>query len=117
MGGLWWAVLSCVVVLGGCAGTDPATEYLEDAEALRRGESVFVGTCSGYCHAEGVTAGEAPDLFDAEWKYGGSNRDIYATISNGVPDTPMIGFEGKLPDGDEDIWKIVAFLRSRGPGG
>lgn len=101
---------------GSCSGGDPATRYLDDPEALARGRAVFVGTCSGYCHAEGMQIGDAPDLFDCEWRYGGSNPEIFTTISSGVPGSRMVGFAGRLPEGDDDIWKVVAYLRSRGGG-
>ncbi len=109
-------VLSCVVISWSCATEDPTPRYLADAEALQRGSAVFVGTCSGYCHADGDEVGDAPDLFDCEWRYGRSNREIFNTISKGVPNSRMTGFAGKLPDGDDDIWKVVAFLKSRAPG-
>ena len=69
-----------------------------------RGKSVFVGTCSGYCHGMGIDVGDAPNLFDCGWIHGGSNREIYNTIANGIPNSRMVGFGGRLPDGDEDIW-------------
>ena len=109
-------VLSCVVISWSCAGEDPTPRYLADAEALQRGSAVFVGTCSGYCHAEGDEVGDAPDLFDCEWRYGSSHQEIFNTISKGVPNSRMSGFAGKLPDGDDDIWKVVAFLKSQAPG-
>ena len=88
-------VLSCVVISWSCAEEDPTPRYLADAEALARGRSVFVGTCSGYCHADGVEGvGDAPDLFDCEWRYGRSNQEIFNTISEGVPNSRMIGFGG-----------------------
>ncbi len=77
-----------------------------------RGKSVFVGTCTGYCHGVGIEVGDAPNLFDCGWIHGGSNQEIYNTIANGVPNSRMVGFAGRLPDGDEDIWKIIAFLKS-----
>ncbi|MCH7890161.1 MAG: cytochrome c [Gemmatimonadetes bacterium] len=104
-----WVVLMTLV---GCAGPDPASGYLEDPEALARGESVFTGTCSGYCHGVNVTIADVPNLFDCTWIHGGSNQDIYNTIANGVPGSRMVAFGGRLPDGDEDIWKIIAFLKS-----
>ena len=109
-----WVLLSLVLLLSAesCAGPDPASRYQTDPEALMRGESVFVGTCSGYCHAVGIKVGDAPNLFDCGWIHGGSNQEIYNTIANGVPNSRMVGFGGRLPDGDEDIWKIVAFLKS-----
>ncbi len=109
-----WRMPSLVIflTLQGCAGPDPAGQYQEDPEALARGEAVFVGTCSGYCHIVGTAVGDVPDLFDCAWVHGGSNQEIYNTISNGVPGSRMIAFAGRLPDGDEDIWKIIAFLKS-----
>ena len=108
--------LVALATLPGCAGPDPASQYQEDPEALARGEAVFVGTCSGYCHIPGTAVGDVPDLFDCAWVHGGSNQEIYNTISNGVPGSRMIAFAGRLPDGDEDIWKIIAFLKSEASG-
>jgi mono/diheme cytochrome c family protein len=107
-----WLMPSAVALLTlqSCAGPDPATGYLEDPEALARGEAVFAGTCSGYCHGINLALNNTPNLFDCAWLHGGSNREIHNTISNGVPGTAMIGFAGRLPEGDDDIWKIVAFL-------
>ena len=87
--------------------------YLDDVDALGRGEAVFTGTCGGYCHLIGSSNADAPNLFDCAWIHGGSNREVFTTISNGIADTRMVAFAGKLPEGDEDIWKIVAFLKSR----
>ena len=109
-----WLLPSVVALLAlqGCAGPDLASQYLEDPEALARGEAVFVGTCSGYCHIPGIVVGDVPDLFDCAWLHGGSSQDIFNVISNGWPGSRMVAFGGRLPDGDEDIWKIVAYLKS-----
>ena len=111
-----WLMSSLVVLLTfqGCAEPDPASLYQEDPEALARGESVFTGTCSGYCHGNNVTVADVPNLFDCAWIHGDSNQEIYNTIANGVPGSRMVAFGGRLPDGDDDIWKIVAFLKSEG---
>ena len=108
--------LVALVTLQGCAATDPASQYQEDPEALARGEAVFVGTCSGYCHGVNIVVGDVPNLFDCGWMHGGSNQEIFTTISNGVPSSRMVAFAGRLPEGDEDIWKIIAFLKSQAPG-
>ena len=76
-----------------------------------------MGTCSGYCHAVGITVGDVPNLFDCGWIHEttpvlASNQEISNTIANGVPRSSMVAFAGRLPDGDEDIWKIIAFLKS-----
>ena len=108
--------LPMLLALQGCAGPDLASQYLEDPEALARGEAVFVGTCSGYCHIPGIAVGDVPDLFDCAWRHGGSSQDIFNVIANGWPGSRMVAFGGRLPDGDEDIWKIVAYLKSEGSG-
>lgn len=105
--------LAFIALLFGCEAKSPADEYLADAVALKRGRSVFAGTCGGYCHSVTKGARDAPYLFDCVWLHGDSDEDVFNTIANGVPGTRMISFSGKLPEGDNDIWKIVAYLKSK----
>jgi mono/diheme cytochrome c family protein len=105
-----------VTELAACCGGSPVDEYLRDPAALKRGKSVFVGTCGAYCHGFSAGARDAPYLFDCTWIHGGSDQEVFDTIANGVPTTRMIGFGGKLPQGDADIWRVVAFLKSRRSG-
>ncbi len=113
-----WLMPALVIflTLQGCAGPDPASQYLDDPEALARGEAVFAGTCSGYCHVAGIAVADVADLFVCAWIHGGSTQDMYNTIANGVPGSRMVAFAGRLPDGDEDLWKIVAYLKSEASG-
>ena len=106
--------MATLLMLQGCTTPDPASQYQGDPEALARGEAVFAGTCSGYCHLAGIAVADVPDLFDCAWIHGGSNQEIYNTITNGVPGSRMVAYSGKLPDGDKDIWKIIAFLKNEG---
>lgn len=85
---------------------------MSDTDALKRGQLIFTGTCGGYCHNRGSDAGDAPNLFDCTWLHGGADEEVFATIRDGVRGTRMIGFGGKLPQGDQDIWKLVAYLKS-----
>ena len=107
---IWLALLA---LLFGCEAKSPADEYLADADALKRGKSVFIGTCGGYCHSVTTGARDAPYLFDCIWLHGDSDQNVFNTIANGVAGTRMISFAGKLPEGDDDIWKIVAYLKSK----
>ncbi len=89
----------------------PAAAYAEEPAALKRGRGIFLGTCAGYCHGvRGGGAGDVPNLFDCNWRHGGSDEEIFASIYTGYPGTRMIGFGGKLED--EDLWKVVAYLRA-----
>ncbi|MBI3301723.1 MAG: c-type cytochrome [Deltaproteobacteria bacterium] len=86
--------------------------FAGNAEAIAAGKALFEATCAGYCHAtEGSKrGGRCPNLFDCEWKHGGSDGEVFHSVTEGVPKTEMVGFKGKLPD--EVLWKVVAYLRS-----
>lgn len=116
----------CIMGLlhGGCdAPQEPAPAPVEltlvqglmaDREALARGEALFVGSCAGYCHTLGAEATtDASFLFDCEWKHGGSDQDIFDTVTKGVPETRMVGYGANFPEGEADLWRLIAFLRSR----
>ena len=104
------------IILASCGpGTEPpskADEYLADTAAVQRGRSIFVGTCAGYCHRLTPEVIDAVYLFDCEWKHGGSDEEIFNTVTNGVPNTRMIGFGTNFPEGEDDLWKVIAFLKS-----
>lgn len=91
--------------------------YMTDAEAVARGAALFAGSCAGFCHAlEPVETTDASYLFDCDWNYGGSDEEIGATVRSGIPGTSMVGFGSNFPEGDADLWKIVAYLRSNQTG-
>lgn len=107
-------VFATMQVLLACGGSEsPADRFARDPEALKRGRSLFVGTCGAYCHGLQPGNRDAPYLFDCDWKHGGSDEAIFATIRAGVPNTRMQGFADRMPEGDDDLWRIVAFIRSK----
>jgi cytochrome c oxidase cbb3-type subunit III len=64
--------------------------------------------CAG-CHASAGGGGMGPPLRDSVWLYGSAPGAIYATIEQGRPNgMPAFGRRA-APD---DIWKLVAFVRS-----
>jgi mono/diheme cytochrome c family protein len=89
-----------------------ADGFLSDPVAVQRGRSIFVGTCAGYCHKLTPEPTDAVYLFDCEWKHGGTDQQIFNTVTNGVPDTRMIAFGSNFPEGEDDLWKVIAFLKS-----
>ena len=106
------ALLAIVQGLSMHAESSPADRYENDVAAIMRGGAIFKSVCSGYCHQTTPTPGDALFLFDCTWKHGGSDQEIFHTISKGVPDTRMIGFAANLPEGYEDTWRIIAWLRA-----
>ena len=90
----------------------PADRFVKDPDAVKRGKGLFVGTCAAYCHSLKKDNRDAPYLFDCEWLHGGTDAEIHNTIVNGVPGTRMVGFGNGFPQGDDDVWRVVAFLKS-----
>ena len=110
--------LAALCALAACTPGEPpspADALRADAVALTRGERLFTGICAGYCHGLSPGPRDAPYLFDCTWVHGERDADLFRTIAEDVPETPMIAFGGQLPEGDEDIWRLVAYIRSSGP--
>lgn len=79
--------------------------------AIKEGASLFRANCSP-CH--GLSArggGRGPDLTTGRWTHGGTDAEIFRTITQGVAGTemPANGFE------DSEIWTIIAYLRTLAP--
>jgi len=114
--GMAAAVVSLVVglacAMGGAAQEKAVTNPVAgNAAAVKEGASLFRSNCSP-CH--GVNArggGRGPDLTSGRWRHGGTDAEMFRTISDGVPGTemPANGFE------DSEIWAIVAYLKSLAP--
>ncbi len=88
--------------------------YMNDPAALRRGRDLFLGSCVNFCHnliEEEPGQADALFLFDCRWTRAGDNAEIFRIIKEGVPDTRMVGFGENFPEGDSDVWKIVAHIR------
>jgi mono/diheme cytochrome c family protein len=89
--------------------------------SINKGRQAFMKACR-HCHGpkglgDGPLAPKNPspaNLTDTEWKYGSSDGEIFAVISNGVGgDSEMKGVRSEMTA--TDMWNIVNFLRSIGP--
>lgn len=107
---IWIAAWGLLTIGCGDKSASVFEAYKNDPEAVQRGRSLFIGTCGGYCHASFPGPADAPYLFDCETLHGGRDEDMFAIIANGVPNTRMLSFKGKLPDGDADIYRLVAYI-------
>ena len=92
-----------------------------NANSINKGRQAYQKACR-HCHGpkglgDGPLAPKNPspaDLTDAEWKYGSSDGEIFAIISNGVGgDSEMKGVRSEMTA--TDMWSIVNYLRSIGP--
>src|SRR5580692_11206515 len=86
-----------------------------DPKAAKAGEFEFRINCA-FCHGLGAHGGgRGPDLTRAHKRHGDSDGDLFQNISQGIPGTvmPANGTNGQgVGMTDEEIWQIVAYLRS-----
>jgi cytochrome c oxidase cbb3-type subunit 3 len=61
------------------------------------------------CHGNNARGAVGPDLTDDEWLRAPSDEMIFNTIRNGRSGTLMSPFKDFM--NDEQIWKIVSYLR------
>lgn len=96
----------------------PANPVPMSEGSVKAGRAVY-GTWCRSCHGlqgrgDGIAApaGTKPaNLTDAEWKYGGSDAEIFANIRKGIkPFTAMKPQPDSLSD--TDIWNAINFIRS-----
>ncbi|MCV2884209.1 cytochrome-c oxidase, cbb3-type subunit III [Aestuariibacter sp. AA17] len=87
----------------------PVTELVNDAEAIKVGQRLFLQNCS-QCHGSDARGQRGfPNLTDNDWLYGGSPEKIKETLLNGR--------SGMMPGwldafGEQGIEEIVAYALS-----
>ena len=95
----------------------PAKNPIPTSEnSIKAGRAVYARICRD-CHGlqgkgDGIKAppGSKPaNLTDAEWKYGGSDAEIFKTIKGGVKPFDVMEPWGKKIS-DTDIWNTINFL-------
>lgn len=109
-----------LLLLGACGSEEPlplskVDAFMADPVALERGQALFLGSCANFCHgliAEEEEVNDALFLFDCRWEYAETNEDIFRVVTTGIPETRMVGFGNNFPEGDDDLWKIIAYIRS-----
>jgi cytochrome c oxidase cbb3-type subunit 3 len=50
-----------------------------------------------------------PSLRDSVWRYGSSDTQLFATISEGRP-VGMPAWGGRIPE--DQIWQLISYIRS-----
>jgi len=132
-----WAALTsvfvCALLTGGAAaqkrGGDPEAAKIENPVAASKtsitaGSRAYARNCR-QCHGvrgrgDGPLAPNNPrpaDLTDGTWEFGTSDGELFALIWNGVPDDPDTEMKGmKDTLAERDVWSIINYLRTLGPG-
>lgn len=84
--------------------------YMGDPQAMAEGQEIYIRVCA-HCHGGNGEGGMGPDLTDDYWRFGGTDKVLYKTITLGRKETKMPGFWNSLKS--DEIWKIIAFIRSK----
>ena len=101
----------CVGVFWPTANAAQASKAAPVTKA--KATELFAANCQ-ICHGPGGTG--TPLMKDlaftnrGKWKHGSRAQDIVATITNGVPATPMLPFKGRLTPAE--ITALASLVRS-----
>jgi putative heme-binding domain-containing protein len=85
------------------------TNAFNTPEGIQQGAALFQTHCT-YCHGAQGQGGRGSDLTTGQYKYGGSDANLYGTIRNGVRGTEMPAVRVT----DDEVWKMVAFVKGLG---
>lgn len=83
--------------------------YDGDMGGIEEGRFLYVRMNCAYCHGFDGTGGMGPDLTDKQWRYGGSDVDIFNSIYSGRA-KGMPAWGPLLPE--NQIWQLAAYVRS-----
>ena len=90
----------------------PETNPFSSDADIQQGGTLFQTHCS-YCHGAFGEGGRGADLTAGIYRRGGRDPELFATIRNGVPGSEM----GPVRATDEEVWKLVAFVKRIGSQG
>jgi len=80
-----------------------------DAATAAEGKQLYDSQGCMACHGNNARGAVGPDLTDDEWLRAPSDEMIFNTIKNGRAGTLMSPFRDAM--NDEQIWKLVTYLR------
>lgn len=81
----------------------------DDPKDLAEGKQLFLDNCAA-CHGNLGEGGAGPNLTDLYWLHGGGIKNVFRTISYGVPEKGMIPWNDQMSPGE--IRNIASFVLS-----
>lgn len=103
-----WSFTGMVSAAEAPAGTVVKNPFEGKPEAIKEGEKIFDAKCAD-CHGGDAMGQSGPDLTDDTWIYGGSDAEVFETVTNGRKGG-MPSWRSEL--NKDDIWKVIAYVRS-----
>jgi cytochrome c oxidase cbb3-type subunit 3 len=88
-----------------------------DAKDLTSGSTIYTTNCLA-CHGDKGQGGVGPNLTDKFWIHGGGIKDLFKTITHGIPEKGMIAWEKSLnPIQIQQVSSFVLTLQGTNPPG
>ena len=114
---IWMRSLLTIAWLTGALGVSlaaqaPATTnpFEGDLDAERTGMGLYRLNCAD-CHGVDARGVRGPDLTEV-WASGRTDAGLFSTIRNGISGTEMSPRTGPRGPRDDEIWKMLAYLRT-----
>ncbi len=93
--------------LATAAAAEAKNPYAGNSGAEEEGEKIFEENCK-VCHGEKGVGGFGPKLATTKRKFGGTDADLFTTVSGGRPGGMPSFLQGL---GKDRIWKVIVYLR------
>jgi putative heme-binding domain-containing protein len=90
----------------------PERNPFETPEDIQLGSGLFQTHCS-YCHGARGEGGRGADLTAGDYRNGGSDKDLFLSVRYGIEGSEM----GPVRATDEEVWRMVAFVKRLGSAG
>ena len=88
---------------------------LTDQKSLAFGQEIFISKCAA-CHGQKGEGTVGPNMTDEYWLHGGSIKNIFRTVYNGVPDKGMISWSNQLrPSEIQAVSSYILTLKGTNP--
>jgi mono/diheme cytochrome c family protein len=105
--------------------------YTDNPEAIAQGKKLYFGKSCNGCHGGGGGGGMCPPLTNTVWVYGDDDDTLFRLITLGSDELKKQGYSrkgtegvvgpmppfGELIDKDQDVFKIIAWIRTVFSGG
>jgi putative heme-binding domain-containing protein len=103
-------LLACCWLVGAAAVEAQQTNPYGSPSDVEQGRKLYSGRC-GHCHGKDGEGGRGSVLNTGRFRHGGSDRELFLVIRNGIPNTEMPG-AALLPEAE--LWRMVAFVQQLG---
>jgi len=88
---------------------------LDDIASLNKGKEIFTTNCVA-CHRPDAGGLVGPNLTDDYWIHGGGIKNIFKTITNGVPEKGMISWKSQFnPKQIQEVGSYIISLYGTNP--